>query len=566
MSGFCSVVLVETALAHLDRVFTYSIPDDLTVHVGSVVRAPFRGKRRVGVVTGLLEGSDIERPLPLAGVAGPGLDDETVDLARWVARRYLSTMGEALATILPQRVAGEEDSVVERDIRHHAGRFDFRAYSRGSALSRGLQQGGGGFVWRPLAEEDRARAIVAMAGEAMKWGGVLVLLPEVRVRSGVLTALRDAFGESLAELGSHRSSRERYRDWLALHAGVKQIAVGGRVAVFAPMHDLRLIVVDDESHQSYKEGRAPRYQARAVAAERARRTGATLVLVGVPPSVEARAATERGPYVLVAPPRPEERKHRSSVTVIEQGRLVPSAPTLQAAKDSLAARRRVVLITHRGGTRAESIAERAVRILTPSKPAQLGSSSTPADVARAVRTADLICATPFIAKDFAVERVGLLGLLDVDAALSQPEYRAPEDTFATWWRAARWTADARIFVETGNASHPAILALTKWDPDVLYRAEAARRRELGYPPFAALARIDVPADRANEVAKDVAAAGLEALGPVEKEGRTVVVVRARRREDLLRGLEPLASRWRAADEPMRVDVDPWEVFVPKWRS
>ena len=65
MSGFCSVVLVETALAHLDRVFTYAIPDGMAVHVGSAVRAPFRRKRRVGVVTGLLERSDIERPLPL---------------------------------------------------------------------------------------------------------------------------------------------------------------------------------------------------------------------------------------------------------------------------------------------------------------------------------------------------------------------------------------------------------------------------------------------------------------------------------------------------------------------
>src|SRR5438270_5863012 len=189
-------------------------------------------------------------------------------------------------------------------------------------------------------------------------------------------------------VGSERVARERYREWLALRSGAKRIAVGGRATVFAPVSDLRLILIDDEGHQSYKEGRAPRYHARTVAAERARRAGATLVLVGVPPSVEARAATERGPYVLVSPPRPEERKHRSSVTVIEQGTLVPSAPTLQAAKESLAARRRVVLVTHRGGSHAGSVAGRAVRILAPSKPMQLDSSSTPADVARAARSAD----------------------------------------------------------------------------------------------------------------------------------------------------------------------------------
>jgi primosomal protein N' len=428
-----------------------------------------------------------------------------------------------------------------------------------------VEHGDGGFVWRPLASEDRADVIASMAGAAAERGGVIVVLPEVRVRSEVLSALRETFGDALAELGSHRSARERYRDWLRLRSGAKRIAVGGRAAVFAPVKDLALIVVDDEGHQSFKEGRAPRYHARTVAAERARRAAATLLLVGVPPSIEARAATEKGPYALVAPSRPEERKDRPSVTVVEQGTLIPSAPTLAAAKDALSSGRRVVLIAHRR-ERANAAVARAIRVLSPKKPALLDASSTPAEVSRAVRSADLIYATPFIAKDVDVDGVGMLGLLEVDAALSQSEYRAAEDTFATWWRAARWTAGARIFIETANASHPAILALTRWDPDVLYRAEAARRRELGYPPFASLARIDVPADRASEVGKDVAAAGLEALGPVEKEGRTVVVARARRRDALLRGLEPLVSRWRAADEPMRVDVDPWEVFVPKWRS
>ena len=566
MSGFCSVVLVETALAHLDRIFTYSIPDGMPTAVGSVVRAPFRGHRRQGVVTEVLDVADIERPLPLADRVGPGLDAEMVDLAQWVSRRYLSTLGEALAALLPQRVASEEQSAPPAAALALPPAFDFHAYTRGPVLARAVHHGGSGFVWRPLAEEDRARAITAIAGEAAQRGGVIVLLPEIGVRSAVITALRDAFGDSLAVLGSDRSARERYRDWLALRAGAKRIAVGARAAVFAPVRDLRLVVVDDEGHQSYKEGRAPRYHARAVAAERARRAGATLVLVGVPPSIDARAATERGPYVLVAPTRPEERRHRPAVTVVEHGALVPSAPTLAAAKEALASRRRVVLVTHRTGREAPAAAARAARILKPARPAHLDASSTAADVARAVRSADLIFATPFIAKDIDVARVGVLGLLEVDAALAQPEYRAAEDTFATWWRAARWTTDARIFIETAHAAHPAVLALTRWDPDILYRAEAARRRELGYPPFAALARIDVPAERASEVAAEVAATGIQALGPVEKEGRTVVIARARRREDLLRSLEPLVTRWRAADEPMRVDIDPWEVFVPKWRS
>jgi primosomal protein N' len=100
----------------------------------------------------------------------------------------------------------------------------------------------------------------------------------------------------------------------------------------------------------------------------------------------------------------------------------------------------------------------------------------------------------------------------------------------------------------------------------LYSAEASRRRELGYPPFAAVARIDVPADRAEAVAAEVAGTGVEVLGPLERDDRTVVVARMPRRDSLLAALKPVVQRWREAEEPMRVDVDPWEVFVPKWRS
>ena len=564
--SFCRVVLVDPALSHLDRVFTYSIPDEVNVRVGSLVRAPFRGRSRLALVVDVLEEPDIERPIPIKGLVGPGLDEHAVDLGRWVAQRYLATLGEALGAMLPQRVASEETQQSGRhEIAFEPRPLALERYLNGEEMSRALRSGGGGFVWRPLANAHRAEGIVSMVEEASRRGGVLVLVPEIRIGGEVQRALVDAFGDAIANLGSDRSARDRYRDWLELRRGAKRIAMGGRSAIFAPVADLAMVLIDDEGHQSYKEGRAPRYHARTVAAERARRSGATLVLVGVPPSVDSRAATARGPYTLVAPSRNEERRDRPPVSVVEPASLVPSGPTVTAAKAEIGAGRRVVLISHRGAGMS-ALVERVARIVQPKRIAQLDASTSSRDVLRAARSSDLICATPFIAKDLTMTDVGLIAFVDVDAALSQTEYRAAEDAFATWWRAARWATRGRIVVETSQPDHSAIVALTRWDPDVLYRAEAARRRELGYPPFAALARIDVPSERASEVAREVAEAGLESLGPVETEGHTVVVARARRREQLLERLAPMAARWRAADEPMRVDVDPWEVLVPKWRS
>jgi primosomal protein N' (replication factor Y) len=569
--AYATVAFVDAALAHLDRVFTYGVPADAgaDVVVGSVVRATVRGKRRTAVVVSVSDAPDVERVVPIAGTLGPGLPPDVVDLARWCAERYLSTLGEALASALPDRVASEETKdPAARTRTADAARTDapplpdeLRAFA--SALDRGVAPAA---VWRPSFDADRARAIVRLVERALAAGrGALVLVPETAVAGTVERALAERFGPALARLGSDRPPRERYAGWLAARRGDVRVVVGGRSAVFAPVQDLGLLVVDDEAHAAYKEGRAPRFHARAVAAERARRAKAAILLTGVPPSVEARAACERAPFRFLAPARPAERKTRPPVTVVDgDSRLVPAARTLALARETLDANRRVVVVAHRA-ERLDAVCERVERVTKARNLARLDHTSTRAQLQRALASADVIVATPFIAKDLLIDRVGLVAFVEADAALSQPEFRAAEETFATWWRAARsLRGGGAIAIESRLPNHPAVVALTRFDPDVLYRSEAARRRDLGYPPFAFLARIDVPPELAQRAARELD--GVEVLGPTERDGRTVIVARARRRDELLRALAPVAARWRAENEPMRIDVDPWEVFVPKWRS
>src|SRR5919106_884834 len=112
--AFASVVPTQAALSHLDRAFTYRVPDELTVEVGSRVRVPFRRRNTEGVVVAMLGEPDVARALPIAAVLGPGLDADLVDLCRWVADQYLATLGEALAAALPERVVAEESLTRER--------------------------------------------------------------------------------------------------------------------------------------------------------------------------------------------------------------------------------------------------------------------------------------------------------------------------------------------------------------------------------------------------------------------------------------------------------------------
>ena len=117
--------------------------------------------------------------------------------------------------------------------------------------------------------------------------GAIVLVPEIGLTPQTVSRLRGAFGDQVAVLHSALSDGERADAWRLLRRGERRVAVGARSAIFAPVQDLGIVVVDEEHEASYKNGEAPRYLTRDVAAVRARIEGATLVLGSATPSLEA---------------------------------------------------------------------------------------------------------------------------------------------------------------------------------------------------------------------------------------------------------------------------------------
>ena len=120
-------------------------------------------------------------------------------------------------------------------------------------------------------------------------GGAIVLVPEIGLTPQTVSRLRGAFGDQVAVLHSALSDGERADAWRLLRRGERRVAVGARSAIFAPVQDLGIVVVDEEHEASYKNGEAPRYLTRDVAAVRAHIEGAALVLGSATPSLEAMA-------------------------------------------------------------------------------------------------------------------------------------------------------------------------------------------------------------------------------------------------------------------------------------
>ena len=117
--------------------------------------------------------------------------------------------------------------------------------------------------------------------------GAIVLVPEISLTPQTVGRIRAMFPDQVAVLHSGLSDGERADAWRALRRGDRRIAVGPRSAVFAPVRDLGIIVIDEEHEGSYKNSETPRYHAREVAAMRARLENATLILGTATPSLES---------------------------------------------------------------------------------------------------------------------------------------------------------------------------------------------------------------------------------------------------------------------------------------
>ncbi|MCU1286661.1 MAG: primosomal protein [Acidobacteriales bacterium] len=127
----------------------------------------------------------------------------------------------------------------------------------------------------------------------------ILLVPEIGLTPAAAANLHRIFGEQVAILHSALSNDERAEQWHRIHNGVSRIVVGTRSAVFAPVQDLALIVVDEEHDSSYKQEETPRYNARDVAVMRGKLSGAAVVLGSATPSLESFHNSQKGKYSLI---------------------------------------------------------------------------------------------------------------------------------------------------------------------------------------------------------------------------------------------------------------------------
>jgi primosomal protein N' (replication factor Y) len=185
--------------------------------------------------------------------------------------------------------------------------------------------------------------------------GAIVLVPEISLTPQLASRFRARFGPEVAILHSGLSERDRLSEWTRLERGDARIAVGARSAVFAPVRDLGVIVVDEEHDGSFKQDEGVRYHGRDVALVRAQRAGAVCVLGSATPSLESYAAAVAGRYRLVELVTRPTGGTLPSVEVIDLRRYqadreaMVSAPLHAALTETLAAGDQAIVFLNRRG-------------------------------------------------------------------------------------------------------------------------------------------------------------------------------------------------------------------------
>ena len=223
-------------------------------------------------------------------------DTNDIDTARWMAGYYLCSTGQALSVMIP---SGRKmihptlpDSDEEGETSLSMSDEQFAALNAITSVDAGTETGRHSlpemFYLYGITGSGKTEVFLRAAQFMLNAGkSVIYLVPEISLTHQTAKMIGNRFGSQAATLHSGMSPSTRLAEWHRIRKGEAPIVVGPRSAVFAPVQNLGLIIIDEEHDSSYKSGNTPRYHARQVALRRCSQEGARLVMGSATPSAEA---------------------------------------------------------------------------------------------------------------------------------------------------------------------------------------------------------------------------------------------------------------------------------------
>lgn len=429
--------------------------------------------------------------------------------------------------------------------------------------------------------------------------GAVVLIPEISLTAQTLGRFRSRFGKTVAVLHSSLSDAERFDQWMRVKRRQARVVIGPRSALFAPLDNLGVLIIDEEHEHTYKQEQGVRYHARFVAQKLTELHSAQLLLGSATPSFESLLAAERGsdyegrPWLHCRLTQRAGMAQLPKITVVDMTeefqsgqKTLISRPLKEALLETIERREKAVLLLNRRGFATflmcrscgcvpecphcssaltyherthllvcHSCGESWHTLAYPNPLARCPQCESPymaaygagtqrlelelealvGDRAEIIRMdADttatkgaheqlleqfdaaesaVLVGTQMIAKGLDFPEVTLVGVLNADALLKLPDFRAAERTWALMeqvaGRAGRSEKPGRVYIQSYWAHHPAFQAVKTHDRRAFIRSELSVRKEFSYPPYTRVCNVVISAlqeDLAERIAQRLAVA------------------------------------------------------------
>jgi len=354
-------VIVDLSADALDRVFSYRVPENLSLQPGQQVLVPFGPRKLEGFVVSLSDHCDLpdEKVRSVISVVQdyPVILPELMSLADWIHQRYLCNLVDALRLMIPSQMRsgrvhvrtrrfarllwsesrardfirenkraprqnellqllleGDQETarlnpaalralsekgaveIYESEQRRVPTALKLQSSTRDFALMPAQQRavdaiiaamdGGGRFLLNGVTGSGKTEVYIRAIRHALRQGRTaVVLVPEIALTPQMVRWFHGRFGDLAAVLHSGLSAGEKFDEWRRIRFGQARVVIGARSAIFAPLENIGVIIVDEEHEHTYQSENRPRYDAREVAWQRAEHNRAVLVLGSATPSI-----------------------------------------------------------------------------------------------------------------------------------------------------------------------------------------------------------------------------------------------------------------------------------------
>lgn len=329
-------VVINSPARGLGRVFDYKVNEDMvgTVTVGQMVTVPFGLGNRLetAFIIKLKEKSDFKRLKEITKVIDMGfvLGEREFLLAEWIAKTYFCNLGVVLNLFFVDKVNARHEKELNFEPT-----FDFNPTSeQKNAIDiltdtigeNGLKE----YLLHGVTGSGKTEVYIQVIRNFIDKGyGAIVLVPEISLTPQTVIRFVERLGDKVAVFHSRLSKGEKYLEWEKVNSGKAKVVVGARSALFTPVKNLGIVIIDEEHDTSYKSGQSPYYHAREVAEKLCEINNATLVLGSATPDISTYYKAKNGEIGLI------ELKNRTNNKDLPETKIIDMREELVAGNKTI---------------------------------------------------------------------------------------------------------------------------------------------------------------------------------------------------------------------------------------